>query len=134
VLAVIATKTIRSIADAVCSVENTIAALAGRDLSARCQYSGEDEFGSIADSTNNMAQQLQQVIVEIGDATAQVATAAEQSSAVTLQTSQGVQQQQQDTEMVATAMHEMSATVRDVAASTSQAAQLSDSVQTAAIQ
>ncbi|MDX5407869.1 MAG: methyl-accepting chemotaxis protein [Chromatiaceae bacterium] len=134
VLAVIAIKTIRSIADAVCSVENTIAALAGRDLSARCQYRGEDEFGSIADSTNNMAQQLQQVIVEIGDATTQVATAAEQSSAVTLQTSKGVQQQQQDTEMVATAMHEMSATVRDVAASTSQAAQLSDSVQAAAIQ
>ena len=134
VLAVIAIKTIRSIADAVCSVENTIAALAGRDLSARCQYSGEDEFGCIADSTNNMAQQLQQVIVEIGDATTQVATAAEQSSAVTLQTSKGVQQQQQDTEMVATAMHEMNATVRDVAASTSQAAQLSDSVQAAAIQ
>ena len=134
VLAVIAIKTILSIADAVCSVENTIAALAGRDLSARCQYSGEDEFGCIADSTNNMAQQLQQVIVEIGDATTQVATAAEQSSAVTLQTSKGVQQQQQDTEMVATAMHEMNATVRDVAASTSQAAQLSDSVQAAAIQ
>jgi len=51
-----------------------------------------------------------------------------------LQTSKGVQQQQQDTEMVATAMHEMSASVRDVVASTSQAAQLSDSVQAAAIQ
>ncbi|WP_134055793.1 methyl-accepting chemotaxis protein [Rheinheimera aquimaris] len=134
VLAFIATVTIRSIADAVSSVENTIAVLAGRDLSVRCHYQGQDEFGSIANSTNNMAQQLQRVIDEIGCATTQVAAAAEQSSAVTLQTSQGVQQQQQDTEMVATAMHEMSATVRDVAASTSQAAQLSDSVQTAAIQ
>ena len=134
ILLTVGSHILQSIAAAVRSVEATIAALAGRDLTARCHYQGKDEFGSIAQSTNSMAQQLQQVIQEIGGATAQVATAAEQSSAVTLQTSQGVQQQQQDTEMVATAMHEMSATVRDVAASTALAAELSETVQSGAAQ
>lgn len=134
VLALVAGITMRSISAAVRSIESTITALAKRDLTARSHYKSKDEFGRIADSTNRMAQQLQQVIQEIGGATAQVATAAEQSSAVTLQTSKGVQQQQQDTEMVATAMHEMSATVRDVAASTAEAAELSETVQSGAAQ
>lgn len=134
VLVLVASLTLRSIAAAVRSIEATIGALARSDLTVRSNYSSKDEFGRIAHSTNSMAQQLQQVINEMGAATAQVATAAEQSSAVTLQTSQGVQQQQQDTEMVAAAMHEMSATVRDVAASTAEAAELSESVQTGAAQ
>ncbi|WP_166841060.1 methyl-accepting chemotaxis protein [Rheinheimera pleomorphica] len=132
VLTIVAAITMRSISAAVCSIESTITALAKRDLTARSHYKSKDEFGRIADSTNNMAQQLLRVIHEIGGATAQVATAAEQSSAVTLQTSKGVQQQKQDTEMVATAMHEMSATVRDVAASTAEAAELSETVQAGA--
>ena len=132
VLAIVAAITMRSISAAVRSIESTITALAKRDLTARSHYHSKDEFGRIADSTNNMAQQLLRVIHEISGATAQVATAAEQSSAVTLQTSKGVQQQKQDTEMVATAMHEMSATVRDVAASTAEAAELSETVQAGA--
>lgn len=134
VLVIVALVTVRSIASAVHSIEGTIAALAQRDLTARSHYQGTDEFGRIAYSTNSMAQELQRIINDIGAATVQVATAAEQSSAVTLQTSKGVQQQQQDTEMVATAMHEMSATVRDVASSTAEAAQLSESVQAGAAQ
>lgn len=134
VLVIVAMITVRSIASAVHSIEGTIAALAQRDLTARSHYQGKDEFGRIAYSTNSMAQELQRIINDIGAATVQVATAAEQSSAVTLQTSKGVQQQQQDTEMVATAMHEMSATVRDVASSTAEAAELSESVQAGATQ
>lgn len=129
VLTVVIIITVRSIADAVHSIQNTISALSQRNLTARCAYEGKDEFGSIAQSTNTMAQELQLIINEIGAATAQIATAAEQSSAVTLQTSKGVRQQQQDTEMVATAMHEMTTTVRDVASSTAMAAELSESVQ-----
>lgn len=134
VLVYIAAVTVRSIAVAVTSIEGTIIALANRDLTARANYKSNDEFGRIATSTNTMADELQRVINEIGSATAQVATAAEQSSAVTLQTSKGVLLQQQDTEMVAAAMHEMSATVRDVASSTAEAAELSVSVQAGAAQ
>lgn len=118
-----------NIRQAVLEIERVITALAARDLTQRSQYLGQDEFGRIASYTNNMADELRAILQEIGSATAQVATAAEESSAVTLQTSKGVQQQQQDTELVATAMHEMSATVRDVASSTAEAATLSEQVQ-----
>ena len=116
----------RNIRWAVLEIERVMTALAKRDLTQRSQYIGHDEFGRIALYANNMADELHGVMQEIGSATAQVATAAEESSAVTLQTSKGVQQQQQDTELVATAMHEMSATVRDVASSTAEAAALSE--------
>ncbi|MDD4862862.1 MAG: methyl-accepting chemotaxis protein [Alishewanella agri] len=119
----------RNIRVAVQEIERVMTALAKRDLTQRSQYQGRDELGRIALYANNMADELQGVMQEIGSATAQVATAAEESSAVTLQTSKGVQQQQQDTELVATAMHEMSATVRDVASSTAEAAALSEQVQ-----
>lgn len=119
----------RNISLAVSEIETVISALAARDLTRRSSYIGRDEFGNIARNTNKMADELQVILQEIGSATAQVATAAEESSAVTLQTSKGVQQQQLDTELVATAMHEMSATVRDVASSTAEAAALSELVQ-----
>ncbi|WP_233008397.1 methyl-accepting chemotaxis protein [Rheinheimera faecalis] len=128
----IALVSVRNITFAVKSVDGTIRALAERNLTARCVYSSQDEFGQIALSTNAMAAELQKVITEIGEATIQVATAAEQSSAVTVETSRGVQQQQLDTEMVATAMHEMTATVRDVASSTAEAVSLSEVVQSGA--
>lgn len=128
----IAMVSVRNITSAVKSVDGTIRALAERNLTARCVYSSKDEFGQIALSTNSMAAELQKVISEIGEATIQVATAAEESSAVTIETSRGVQRQQLDTEMVATAMHEMTATVRDVASSTAEAVSLSEVVQSGA--
>ncbi|MCA1931921.1 methyl-accepting chemotaxis protein [Rheinheimera sp.] len=128
----IALVSVRNITFAVKSVDGTIRALAERNLTARCLYSSKDEFGQIALSTNAMAVELQKVISEIGEATIQVATAAEQSSAVTIETSKGVQRQQLDTELVATAMHEMAATVRDVASSTAEAVLLSEVVQSGA--
>ncbi|WP_422631739.1 methyl-accepting chemotaxis protein [Pseudomonas farsensis] len=75
-----------------------------------------------------MANELTEIVQEIGNATAQVATAAEESSAVTLQTSRSVEQQRQSTELVATAINEMSATVREVAQSTTDAASLSQQI------
>ncbi|MFJ1340887.1 methyl-accepting chemotaxis protein [Pseudomonas caricapapayae] len=75
-----------------------------------------------------MSEQFTDIVEEIGNATAQVATAAEESSAVTLQTSRSVEQQRQSTELVATAINEMSATVREVAHSTSDAACMSQQI------
>lgn len=119
----------RNIRAAVTEIARVMTALAARDLTQRSSYSGRDEFGSISQHTNQLADELQEVVQEIGSATTQVATAAEQCSTVTLQNSQGVQQQQRDTELVATAMHEMSATVKNVASSTAEAATLSEQVQ-----
>ena len=119
---------IRNIKSAVSDVNDTLVALARRDLTAHTHYQGGDEFGVIARNLDHMAQQIKDVIQEIGNAAAQVATAAEESSAVALQTSQNVAQQRQGTDQVATAINEMSATVKDVARSTTEAAEMSRQV------
>ncbi|VEE16785.1 methyl-accepting chemotaxis protein [Ectopseudomonas mendocina] len=125
---------IRNIKSAVSDVNDTLVALAQRDLTAHTSYEGGDEFGVIARNLNNMAQQIREVIHEIGGAAAQVATAAEESSAAALQTSQNVAQQRQGTDQVATAINEMSATVRDVARSTTEAAEMSRRVNDSTLQ
>jgi methyl-accepting chemotaxis protein len=125
---------IRNIRSAVSDVNDTLVALARRDLTAHTSYEGGDEFGVIARNLNNMAEQIKEVIQEIGGAAAQVATAAEESSAVALQTSQNVAQQRLGTDQVATAINEMSATVRDVARSTTEAAEMSRRVNDSTMQ
>jgi len=116
---------IRNIKLAVREVNHALLALSARDLTAKSRYEGKDEFGEISRNLNLMAMELQQVVQEISTATAQVATAAEESSAVTIQTSESIDRQRQGTELVVTAINEMSATVRDVARSTNDAAELS---------
>ncbi|AHL34475.1 chemotaxis protein [Pseudomonas brassicacearum] len=119
---------IRTIDLAVRDVNRVINDLAQRDLTARATYVSNDEFGQISRNLNRMAEEISGVVQEIGNATAQVATAAEESSAVTIQTSQSVEQQRQGTELVATAINQMSATVREVAQSTNDAARMSKQV------
>ena len=116
---------IREINRAVGGINGALVALSRRDLTAHVQYQGRDEFGQIASNLNNMAVQIRQVIQEIGNATSQVATAAEEASAVAVQTSQNVAQQRTGTDQVATAINQMSATVRDVARSTTEASEMS---------
>ncbi|WP_371915298.1 methyl-accepting chemotaxis protein [Pseudomonas sp. PA27(2017)] len=119
---------IRNINLAVGEANRALLALSQRDLTARSGYVGKDEFGEITRNLNIMAEELTQIVQEIGSATAQVATAAEECSAVTLQTSNSLERQRQGTELVVTAINEMSATVREVAQSTNDAAEMSRQV------
>ncbi|WP_028239848.1 methyl-accepting chemotaxis protein [Stutzerimonas azotifigens] len=119
---------IRNINLAVDDVNRALVALSARDLTARTSYQGKDEFGVITLNLNAMAEELTHVVQDIGNATGQLATAAEECSAVTVQTSQSVERQREGTELVVTAINEMSATVREVARSTSDAAELSQRV------
>jgi methyl-accepting chemotaxis protein len=125
---------IHNIKIAVVDLNRTLISLAKRDLTARTSYSGKDEFGEISRNLDNMALHISEVISEIGGATAQVATAAEQSSAVALQTSNNVAQQRQGTDQVVTAISEMSSTVKDVARSTNDAAEMSQRVNLSTVQ
>ena len=125
---------IRNVNSGVSDLNDTLIALAGRDLTAQSRYQGSDEFGKIAANLNNVVKHIRDVIQDIGSAATQVATAAEQSSSVAMQTSQNVAQQRQGTDQVATAINQMSATVRDVACSTTEAAELSRQVNDTAAQ
>ncbi len=128
VVAVLSYLIICNIKLAVGEANRALLSLSQRDLTARSAYVGKDEFGEISHNLNIMAGELTQIVQEIGSATAQVATAAEECSAVTLQTSTSLERQRQGTELVVTAINEMSATVREVAQSTNDAAEMSRQV------
>ncbi|WP_443216489.1 methyl-accepting chemotaxis protein [Pseudomonas sp. GM60] len=68
-----------------------------------------------------MGTTLRDLIGGIRDSVTQIASAAEELSAVTEQTSAGVNNQKAETDQVAAAMHEMSATVHEVARNAGQA-------------
>ncbi|WP_407692355.1 methyl-accepting chemotaxis protein [Pseudomonas xionganensis] len=70
-----------------------------------------------------MSHSLRELIGRIGGGVSQIAAAAEQLSAITAQTSDGVQTQRLETEQTATAMQQMSATVQEVAQNAEQASQ-----------
>ncbi|XXF07892.1 methyl-accepting chemotaxis protein [Pseudomonas sp. D2-3] len=128
VVAVLSYLIIHNIKLAVGEANRALLSLSQRDLTARSAYVGKDEFGEITRNLNIMAEELTQIVQQIGSATAQVATAAEECSAVTLQTSNSLERQRQGTELVVTAINEMSATVREVAQSTNDAAEMSRQV------
>ncbi len=82
----------------------------------------KDELGAIVRNLDAAREKLRETLTAIGGASVQLASAAEETSAVSSQTDSTVHKQQQETEMVAAAMNEMSATVQDVARSASDAA------------
>ncbi|MGY4532215.1 methyl-accepting chemotaxis protein [Pseudomonas sp. TE3786] len=103
--------------------------IADGDLTQNLQVTRRDELGVLQQGIQRMGATLRDLIGGIRDGVTQIASAAEELSAVTEQTSAGVNSQKIETDQVATAMHEMSATVQEVARNAenaSQAASLAD--------
>ncbi|WP_446731161.1 methyl-accepting chemotaxis protein [Pseudomonas sp. CFBP 13711] len=71
----------------------------------------------------DMTLSLRQLISGISDGVTQIASAAEQLSAVTAQTSVGVTSQKDETDCVATAMNQMTSTVMEVARNAEEASE-----------
>ncbi|SHM88523.1 HAMP domain-containing methyl-accepting chemotaxis protein [Phytopseudomonas punonensis] len=97
--------------------------IAGGDLSQTLQVTRRDEMGVLQLGIQRMGTTLRELIGGIRDGVTQIASAAEELSAVTEQTSAGVNSQKVETDQVATAMHEMSATVQEVARNAAEASQ-----------
>ncbi len=103
--------------------------IADGDLTQNLNVTRRDELGVLQQGIQRMGTTLRDLIGHIRDGVTQIASAAEELSAVTEQTSAGVNSQKIETDQVATAMHEMSATVQEVARNAedaSQAASLAD--------
>ncbi len=97
--------------------------IAGGDLSHNLRVTRRDELGVLQQGIARMGTALRDLIGGIRDGVTQIASAAEELSAVTEQTSAGVNSQKIETDQVATAMHEMTATVQEVARNAEQASQ-----------
>jgi methyl-accepting chemotaxis protein len=95
--------------------------IANGDLSRDLQVTRRDELGVLQQGIQRMGATLRELIGGIRDGVTQIASAAEELSAVTEQTSAGVNSQKVETDQVATAMHEMTATVQEVARNAEQA-------------
>ena len=97
--------------------------IAGGDLSHNLRVTRRDDLGVLQQGIARMGTTLRELIGGIRDGVTQIASAAEELSAVTEQTSAGVNSQKIDTDQVATAMHEMTATVQEVARNAEDASQ-----------
>ena len=96
--------------------------IAAGDLTQNLRVTRRDELGVLQQGIARMGTTLRELIGGIRDGVTQIASAAEELSAVTEQTSAGANSQKVETDQVATAMHEMAATVQEVARNAEQAA------------
>jgi methyl-accepting chemotaxis protein len=97
--------------------------VASGDLTHNLKADRRDELGQLQGGIQRMTVSLRELIGGISDSVTQIASAAEELSAVTEQTSAGVNSQKVETDQVATAMHQMTATVQEVARNAEEASE-----------
>lgn len=97
--------------------------VASGDLTHNLNIERRDELGQLQGGIQRMTLSLRALIGGISDSVTQIASAAEELSAVTEQTSAGVNSQKVETDQVATAMHQMTATVQEVARNAEEASE-----------
>ncbi|QEI08314.1 HAMP domain-containing protein [Pigmentiphaga aceris] len=95
--------------------------VADGDLTHDMMVTRRDELGALQRSMQRMTLNLRDLIGGLRDGVQEIAGAAEELSAVTEQTSAGVNGQRVETDQVATAMSQMTAAVHDVARNAEQA-------------
>ncbi|WP_349970144.1 methyl-accepting chemotaxis protein [Pseudomonas caspiana] len=102
--------------------------IAAGNLTKHIEVDGKDEPARLLEALVIMQQNLRKTIEMISGSATQLASAAEELSAVTEESSRGLQQQNDEIEQAATAVNEMTAAVEEVArnaVSTSQASEQS---------
>jgi len=97
-------------------VVNRAKNIAAGDLTGSAlKLKGKDELSELTDAINGMNSNLQSIVLQISGSAQQMGGAAEELSTITVQTTQGIQEQRSQTDQLATAMNEMAATVQEVA-------------------
>jgi methyl-accepting chemotaxis protein len=103
--------------------------IAAGDLTRAIHVDGKDEAAHLLRALSTMQRNLRQTLGLIAGSSTQLASAAEELSVVTEQSSRGLQQQNNEIEQAATAVNQMTAAVEEVArnaVSTSEASQQSN--------
>ncbi|MDP5137199.1 methyl-accepting chemotaxis protein [Rheinheimera baltica] len=110
----IATVTVRSISIPLAKVNQILGVVASGDMTQKLDDSAQDEFGDLARNCNKVIANLQQLIQGIISRSTQLAAASEQTSAITVQTTQAIREQKSQVTQAATATTEMSSTAQGV--------------------
>jgi len=97
------------------------------DLTRRLDDRRRDELGEVGHWFNQFIGKVSDIVQQVNQATVQVATQAEQLSAITGQTSQGMDHQHRQTDQLSSAMAEMASTIQEIAHHAEQAASASSS-------
>jgi len=105
----------RSISRPIMALLETTQKIAGGDLRTPVQVNGADEITDLQNATATMLASLKGTIQHISDSSGQLASAAEEMSAITKESTSGIQRQSMETEQAATAVNEMTAAVEEVA-------------------
>lgn len=98
-------------------VNNALNILASGNLTHKLDDSGHDEFAELSKNCNRLVDSLRDLIQGILDRSNQLAAAAEETSAITAQTTAGIQEQKNQVDQVATATTELSSSAEQVTSS-----------------
>jgi len=112
---VIAYQTIQSITVPLNKINKLLTVLASGDLTQTVEQNSNDEFGTLAKNINHLAASLKTLISSIGQGSAQLATASEQTSAITNQTTNAISEQRAQVDQAATATTELNSSAQEVA-------------------
>lgn len=96
--------------------------IANKDLSVAVSCSDKNEIGMLAKEIESMRCSLQTIILDIASGSSQLSSAAEEVSAVAIQSNVGMNTQREQLTLLATAMHEMQSTANDISRSAEDAA------------
>jgi methyl-accepting chemotaxis protein len=105
----------RSIVHPLKEALNAAENVARGDLTNPIQTHGNDEVSRLLKALATMQQNLRETLQGISGSATQLATAADELNAVTLDSTQGLQQQNNEIEQAATAVNEMTTAVEEVA-------------------
>ncbi|GIU45723.1 methyl-accepting chemotaxis protein [Shewanella algidipiscicola] len=112
---------IRPLTRSLGEVNNALDILASGNLTHKLDDSGHDEFSELSRNCNRLVDSLRTLIQGILDRSNQLAAAAEQTSAITAQTTAGIQEQKNQVDQVATATTQLSSSAMQVTSSADEA-------------
>ncbi|MBT1443634.1 MCP four helix bundle domain-containing protein [Shewanella sp. JM162201] len=95
-------------------VNDALNVLASGDLTHKLDGSGHDEFAELSRNCNRLVDSLRRLITSILDRSNQLAAAAEETSAITSQTTSGIQEQKNQVDQIAAATTELSSSAHQV--------------------
>ncbi|WP_426114527.1 methyl-accepting chemotaxis protein [Pseudomonas sp. DSP3-2-2] len=105
----------RSISRPILALLGSTQKIASGDLRTPVAVNGADEITELQNATAAMLASLKGTIQHISDSSGQLASAAEEMSSITKESTAGIQRQTMETEQAATAVNEMTVAVEEVA-------------------